>query len=543
LYGRAESPYNLRYSTTAYASGSSNGSGTSTTAAFAAFGFGGETVTSGRSPASNNALVGYSPSRGVIPNRGLWPLYPTCDVIIPHTRSVADLFEVLNIIVADDLDDGSRVDFWRSQKVVPIPKASEIRPTDYRTLHDSVALAGKRIAVPRRYIGGGSSQTPTVCVESVRELWAAARADLESCGATVVETGFPLIEQYEKKEFEGQGMNVPGMSPEWASIERCQTIAMAWDDFLRANGSAKYPNLLSADPDQIHPHIAPMDDPIQHTEAQNQVRYIDMLDIVRNRSASDTIECLPGASDAIKALEAMRKNLFEDWMDQNHIDLVAFPTNGDVPYSDADESRESMHHALQDGIKYANGGRALKHLGVPCITVPMGNMKDKSMPVGLTFCGKAWEDESLLKYAFAYEAKSSRRTLPPLTPSIPTDFITLTQRPTNNIPRLNLSINIDSTDYTAEANTHEDIRHLRLSGSLVSDAPLADSTSVTVYYNGEAGPACVKQDKWSWSGRLVRSKRVERFPTIARVPKDQFMVYVIAKASNGESAGTLVLLD
>ncbi|KAK7432196.1 hypothetical protein QQZ08_001141 [Neonectria magnoliae] len=44
LYGRAESPYNPVYSTTAYASGSSNGSGTSTTASFAAFGFAGETT-------------------------------------------------------------------------------------------------------------------------------------------------------------------------------------------------------------------------------------------------------------------------------------------------------------------------------------------------------------------------------------------------------------------------------------------------------------------------------------------------------------------
>ena len=40
VYGRAESPYNADYLTAAFASGSSNGSGTATAASFAAFGLG-----------------------------------------------------------------------------------------------------------------------------------------------------------------------------------------------------------------------------------------------------------------------------------------------------------------------------------------------------------------------------------------------------------------------------------------------------------------------------------------------------------------------
>lgn len=70
VHGRAESPYNLEYLTAAFSSGSSNGAATSTAASFAAFGLGSETVSSGRSPASNNALVAYTPSRTVISPRG-----------------------------------------------------------------------------------------------------------------------------------------------------------------------------------------------------------------------------------------------------------------------------------------------------------------------------------------------------------------------------------------------------------------------------------------------------------------------------------------
>ena len=48
VYGRAESPYSADYLTAAFASGSSNGSGTATAASFAAFGLAEETWSSGR---------------------------------------------------------------------------------------------------------------------------------------------------------------------------------------------------------------------------------------------------------------------------------------------------------------------------------------------------------------------------------------------------------------------------------------------------------------------------------------------------------------
>ena len=151
VYGRAESPYNGDYLTAAFASGSSNGSGTATAASFAAFGLGEETWSSGRAPASNNGLVAYTPSRGVISVRGNWPLVPTMDVVVPHTRSVDDLLEVLDVIVADDAE--TRGDFWRVQPWVEIPSglgraAGELHGTAHRG-----GLKGARLGVPRMYIG------------------------------------------------------------------------------------------------------------------------------------------------------------------------------------------------------------------------------------------------------------------------------------------------------------------------------------------------------------------------------------------------------
>ncbi|MGN6127784.1 MAG: amidase, partial [Humibacter sp.] len=232
VYGRAESPYNAEWLTSAFGSGSSNGSGTATAASFAAFGLGEETWSSGRAPASNNALCAYTPSRGVISVRGNWPLVPTMDVVVPHTRTMADLLEVLDVIVADDPD--TRGDFWRAQPWVSIPAASDVRPPSYPALGPSTpnslstpntsstpstsntphaataALRGARLGVPRMYINadpdagtaehpgiGGSTGQPIATRESVMELWSAARADLEAAGAEVVEVDFPAVTNYE----------------------------------------------------------------------------------------------------------------------------------------------------------------------------------------------------------------------------------------------------------------------------------------------------------------------------------------------------------
>ncbi|MGW1926646.1 amidase family protein, partial [Streptomyces massasporeus] len=109
-------------------SGSSNGSGTATAASFGAFGLGEETWSSGRAPASNNALCAYTPSRGVISVRGNWPLVPTMDVVVPHTRTMADLLELLDVIVADDphTRGGKRSPSWRTR---PPPAGASSPPS------------------------------------------------------------------------------------------------------------------------------------------------------------------------------------------------------------------------------------------------------------------------------------------------------------------------------------------------------------------------------------------------------------------------------
>ncbi len=89
--------------------------------------------------------------------RGNWPLVPTMDVVVPHTRTMTDMLEVLDVIVADDHD--SRGDFWRTQPWIALPKASDVSPRSHRELdcpseeRAHGTLSGLRIAAPGMYIG------------------------------------------------------------------------------------------------------------------------------------------------------------------------------------------------------------------------------------------------------------------------------------------------------------------------------------------------------------------------------------------------------
>ncbi|WP_434318775.1 amidase [Leifsonia sp. P73] len=427
VYGRAESPYNGDFLTAAFGSGSSNGSGTATAASFAAFGLGEETWSSGRAPASNNALCAYTPSRGVISVRGNWPLVPTMDVVVPHTRTMADLLEVLDVIVADDAE--TRGDFWRAQPWVPIPPASELRPASYPALAAEASLAGRRIAVPRMYINadeeagtgehigiGGPTGQRIRTRDSVIALWEAARRDLEAAGAEVVETDFPVVSNYEGDRPGAPTIATRGLiSPAYLRREIIDLSAWGWDDFLAANGDPALNTLADVDGARIFPQ----------PEGALPDRYTGFDDDIAEYPAwvrehpGTTLEGIPELADGLRGLEETRRVDLEQWMAGLGVDAVVFPAVADVAPADMDVNPASADLGWRNGVWVANGNLVPRHLGIPTVTVPMGTMEDTGMPVGLTFAGRAYDDAALLALAAAFEATGRRRTEPPRTPRLP----------------------------------------------------------------------------------------------------------------------------
>ncbi|MBD8732412.1 amidase [Pseudomonas sp. CFBP 13710] len=426
VYGRAESPYNADFLTAPFASGSSNGAGTATAASFAAFGLAEETWSSGRGPASNNGLCAYTPSRGIISVRGNWPLTPTMDVVVPFARTMADLLEILDVVVADDPD--TRGDLWRLQPWVPIPQVASVRPASYLELAaPAEALAGKRFGVPRMYINAdplaGTAEQPGIggptgqrihTRASVIELWQQARRALEAAGAEVVEVDFPLV-----SNCEGDRPGAPTVfnrgivDPAFLHHELWDLTAWAFDDFLRANGDPALNRLVDVDGPLIFPHDPGTLPNREGDLAAGMDEYVKMAE--RGITPWDRIDTL---ADGLRALEHTRKIDLEDWLQALQLDAVVFPTVADVAPANADVDPAAADIAWSNGVWVANGNLAIRHLGVPTVTVPMGLMADIGMPVGLTFAGRAYDDTQLLRFAAAFEDTGNRRAIPPRTPPL-----------------------------------------------------------------------------------------------------------------------------
>ncbi|KAF5593505.1 glutamyl-tRNA(Gln) amidotransferase subunit A like [Fusarium subglutinans] len=528
VYGRAESPYNEAYLTAAFASGSSNGSATATAASFGVFGMGEETISSGRSPASNNSLVAYTPSRGLISIRGNWPLFPTCDTVVPHTRTVEDMFALLDVIVA--ADDKTSCDFWREQPFVKLPDVDSVRPKTFFDLSDANSLKGKRIGVPKMYIGGVDSDPDARNVytrESVIDLWKKARKILEGLGATVVETDFPLVTEFEKPV---RGESRSETPPHRNEIDMCQLMAYSWDDFLAANKDCNVAtSLAQVESSTIFPH--PLGClPDRYDANDPLVRHTAVVAHISN-GRIPTYE-VPNLGTALRNLELKRKSAFEDWLDALELDMVVWPCNADVGKADADVNEESAKHAWLNGVLYSNGNCAIRQFGIPTVSVPMGVMSDTGMPVNLTFASKAYDDKNLFRYAYAFERGSSLRQQPSRTPQLATDVIVCSQERKDigsSPPHLTM-------DVTASVGNGE--RQFSIFGT-VEEGELCE---LHVYLDGEElEDVKVAQGKWEVQ---VSTKEAQRSrPEELGVPDfSKSMVLALVKGKQGRSTASMIFI-
>ncbi|KAK1522822.1 hypothetical protein CPAR01_14365 [Colletotrichum paranaense] len=551
IWGRAENPYNPDYLAAAFASGSSNGSAVSTAASFAAFGLGGETVSSGRSPASNNALIAYTPSRTFLSNRGSWPLYPTCDVPVPHTRSMKDMLTLLDVITAPD--PVAKGDLWREQRNVQLPQSWEDRPESFKTLGSSDSLSGLVIAVPEIFLGGPVPEgaKPIQTSPAVVELWKQARKDLESLGAKIVMVSdFPPLTAYENDNLLPE--RCPRRPADWHATERGALVAHAWNNFLRDFNDSKLPDISAVDASRIYPDSMRTGPELQHFEKPNAIQYHRLAEYASKGSIFD----VEGLDQALKALEGMRKVLLEDWLTEVGCDCVVFPAAGDVGPANADSDFEGASLAWQNGVHYSNGNRAIRHLGIPTVSVPMGILRDKRVPMNLTFAGRAYDDVQLLRWANAFEIRTKHRSPPLHTPYLESNLVQLLNNKKNKSPRPKLIISTFTT-VPASDDTNPLLADILVEGSVTMSAPMEDLPEIEITIDAQTlHPSCIDIQRQSQSveGQLVFSfrfrKKTSKPPikqgsdmTLAPVARDKIMVVVLAKApAKGSPSGWMGLI-
>ena len=347
------------------------------------------------------------------------------DVVVPQTRTMADLLEVLDVVVAEDPE--TRGDFWRAQPWIALPDAAADRPASYPALAIGASVRGMRLGIPRMYINaddapngvgiGGPTGQRIQTRASIIALWERARADLEAAGAEVVEVDFPAVSNYEGDRPGAPTIANRGLvSPEYLRREIVDLSAWAWEDFLAANGDPAFHTLTGVDGARIFPQPDGAL-PDRYTGFEDDIA--DYPDWVRTHPDADPWRTMPELPDGLRGLEETRRIDLEEWMDDLDLDAVVFPAVADVGEADMDVDEDAAARGWRNGVWVANGNLAVRHLGIPTVTVPLGTMADIGMPVGLTFAGRAYDDTALLALGAAFEALAPRRETPPRTPALP----------------------------------------------------------------------------------------------------------------------------
>lgn len=409
LYGRTVSPFNPDFLAAAWHSGSSIGSGVAVAAGFCDFGIGEETVSSGRSPASNNGLVAYTPSWGIISSFGNFPLHPYRDVVVPHATSMSSLREILRCIAGAD-----ERDVWYRQRSIGM-LAAESAIAQLRSEAQTPSLEGMRFGVPYLYVGETADDVAGVPIRhSIKELWDRTEHLLRGAGAEVERVRLPVVESYERRtaslaSFERQGFLPKG----WTEFELGPLMTFAWSNFLDvfAGGAT----LADINPNAIRP-VPPWSTDLRGESLRQPGRDVfDFERILAARPLSEQ-EILRVSLPAIRGLNEGRKRLFDEWMDELGLDALVFPANGDIGPWAADCNVEAAEIAWKDGAVFSHGNHVLRRVGIPTVTLPMGITRDIGMPVGVTVAGRAWDDARLLGIAAALERLLPGRPAPPLPP-------------------------------------------------------------------------------------------------------------------------------
>ena len=151
--------------------GSSGGSAVAVAARQCLAALGTDTGGSIRQPAAHCGIVGLKPTYGRVSRYGVIAYASSLDQVGPMTRTVRDCAHVLGVIAGHD----------------PLDSTSVPRPVpDYAAALDG-GIAGLRLGLPKEYVGEGMS--PEVA-DAVR----AAVRRLEALGATVEEVSLPHTE-------------------------------------------------------------------------------------------------------------------------------------------------------------------------------------------------------------------------------------------------------------------------------------------------------------------------------------------------------------
>ncbi len=351
--GLTRNPYALNRS----ACGSSSGSGAAVAANMCAAALGTETDGSITCPAQTNGIVGIKPTVGLVSRSGIIPIAHSQDTAGPMARSVADAAVLLGVLTGIDERD-------------PATRSSKKRhPADYTALLDADGLRGSRIGVARAMAGTDPR---------VLKIFEAALEHMNKLGAVLVDpVVVPNYKRYVKSELE----------------------------------------VLH------HEFKADLNKYLDSLGAKSRVH--SMADIIKfNEENRKRVMPYFGQEHMLKAQEkgGLSSQVYREALARNHrlsraegldvpfrmhrLDAIVVPTGGPAWAIDL-VNGDALNWDMESTSPAAVAG-------YPHITVPAGYIC--GLPVGISFLGRAWQEPTLLKLAYAFEQATRVRRPPQFAP-------------------------------------------------------------------------------------------------------------------------------
>ena len=352
--GLTRNPYALDRS----ASGSSSGSGAAVAANLCVVAVGTETDGSIISPSHVNGIVGIKPTLGLLSRNGIIPIAHSQDTAGPMARTITDAAILLGAMTGVDGQD-------------PATKGSRKRgTTNYTKFLDLDGLKGARIGVARNMAGTNPRVIKIFehCIEVLKHL-----------GAVIVDPAdVPNFDKFEKTEMEVFYYEFKAdLNKYLKSLDGTARVHSLQDviEFNEENSHKVMPYF-----GQEHMITA------QETKSLREKKYREAL--ARN-------------------LRLARKEGIDAAMRKHKLDAIIVPSGGPawlIDLVDGDSNNWDMESTSPAAVA-----------GYPHITVPAGHVF--GLPVGLSFFAQAWQEPTLIKFAYAFEQATQFRRQPRYLPT------------------------------------------------------------------------------------------------------------------------------
>ena len=352
--GLTRNPYALDRS----ASGSSSGSGAAVAANLCVAAVGTETDGSITSPAQTNGIVGIKPTLGLLSRSGIIPIAHSQDTAGPMARTVADATVLLGAMTGIDTQD-------------PATRLSKKRSfTNYTKFLDRDGLNGARIGVARNMAGTNPRIIKIFehCIEVMKHL-----------GAVIVDPAdVPNFDKFSKTEMDVLHYEFKADLNKYLRSVNGTERVHSLEDVIKFNEENSH---------RVMPYFGQ-----EHMITAQEKKSL------REKKYRDALA---------KNLRLARKEGIDAAMRKHKVDALIVPTGGPawlIDLVNGDAINWDMESTSPPAVA-----------GYPHITVPAGYIF--GLPVGISFIAQAWQEPTLIKFAYAFEQATQFRRQPRYLPT------------------------------------------------------------------------------------------------------------------------------